>query len=206
MAVNWVPLATAGLSFLGGLFGNRSRAREARRDRQFQAHMYRHRHQYEVEDLRAAGLNPILSAGGSPATPGGAMAQQQDIVTPAVNSAMAARRLQADVDHIEQSASNIAAQEQTERKRKMTEVVKQDLMRMDQLQRRADIELKKSQIDVNSSTAAQIRRQSMALDEELKKLRHFGKTRETGYGQFLMDLENFMRSTGFKGGSIPLKR
>jgi hypothetical protein len=93
-------LISGGLSLLGGLAGNRSSAKEARRNRKFQERMSNTSHQREVKDLRAAGLNPILSASKGASTPGGATASQQDPVTPAVNSAMAAKRLAADVTNI----------------------------------------------------------------------------------------------------------
>ncbi len=91
-----VPSIISGVSsFIGGRARNRASAAEARRNRKFQERMSSTAHQREVLDLRKAGLNPILSAtGGSGAsTPGGSMAQFQDVMTPAVNSAIAGRRL-----------------------------------------------------------------------------------------------------------------
>lgn len=38
---------------------------------EFQERMYKNRHTYEVEDLRRAGLNPVLSANTAGAVPGG---------------------------------------------------------------------------------------------------------------------------------------
>ena len=50
------------LGVVGGLFGNSSSAKEAEKSRNASAYAAQHSHQWEVADLKAAGLNPILSA------------------------------------------------------------------------------------------------------------------------------------------------
>lgn len=94
----WAGLASAGLgavgSIVGGVLGNRSAKREAQRNRDFQLMLSNTAHQREVADLRAAGLNPILSATGGPgaSTPSGSTASQSDVVTPAISSAASLMR------------------------------------------------------------------------------------------------------------------
>lgn len=66
------------LDFAGGMLGNNSASDEAKKNRQFQADMSGTAHQREVLDLRAAGLNPLLSVmgGNGASTPVGATASQ----------------------------------------------------------------------------------------------------------------------------------
>lgn len=86
--IPFAPLIGAGASLIGGVLRNQASARQAANQMDFQAAMSNTAHQREVADLRAAGLNPILSAGGKGAsTPTGAMAPMEDVLTPAVHSA-----------------------------------------------------------------------------------------------------------------------
>jgi len=58
----WGAVIGAGISAIGGMMANNSAKSEAKRADLFARENYRHAHQWEVQDLRKAGLNPILSA------------------------------------------------------------------------------------------------------------------------------------------------
>ena len=61
-----LSLGAGFLSSSGQSAANAQNLAIAREQMAFQERMYKNRHTYEVEDLRRAGLNPILSAGGPP--------------------------------------------------------------------------------------------------------------------------------------------
>ncbi len=98
----WPAVVGAGIagvaSLLGGGQAQKAARKESARNRAFQERMRNTQWQAGVEDMKAAGINPALAYQQGPAaSPGGSMAGQEDIVTPAVSSAMQAKRLSADL-------------------------------------------------------------------------------------------------------------
>lgn len=107
----WSAIASAvAPAVVGGLFGsssakstNKANAQAAAAANAFTEKQLKNRHQWEVADLKAAGLNPVLSAGGTPSIGGSAVA---DVINPAdsavnaANTALAAKRLTEEIKNI----------------------------------------------------------------------------------------------------------
>jgi len=92
IALSTATLAGGGLQMAGGIGGAIASARQAAKNRAFQERMYKNRYQYQVKDLRDAGLNPMLAYMQSPgAAPAGSAAQIKNPADGVVASATQAR-------------------------------------------------------------------------------------------------------------------
>ncbi len=122
--MNWLAAATIAAPVIGGLLnsGGTSAANTANKNRSreqmaFQERMSSSSHQRQVADLKAAGLNPILSANTGASTPSGSMATMQNEaagaaegVDTAVSTALQNKRLSQDLKNLKAQERQINQQ------------------------------------------------------------------------------------------------
>lgn len=97
----------AGLSYMGQQQANEASQANAREQMAFQSAMSGTAHQREVADLKAAGLNPILSANAGSSTPSGAASQAQNAIAPALASALEIKSLQQSIERQSEEIKNM---------------------------------------------------------------------------------------------------
>lgn len=175
--MSWEAAASVAGPIISGIFGqgatgsaNRTNLKIAQKQEDFQREMSGSAHQREVADLRAAGLNPLLSAGGNgSSTPVGASTRVEANnelgkgLERSVSNAMDARRLRNELDatgsqvslnkaaantqatqaqlNVSNAVSAKASAEQTALKNAALK------SQMPAIARRADVDLKHAEID-----------------------------------------------------------
>lgn len=101
-------LLAGGASLIGGAVANAANKKRAQEQMDYQERMSSTAYQRSMEDMRVAGLNPMLAfSQGGASSPGGAMARMEDVLSPAVSSAMQGKKLAEEIKLIRQQAAQL---------------------------------------------------------------------------------------------------
>lgn len=104
-------LVAGGLNYLGQRQTNAANREMAREQMGFQERMSNTAWQRTVQDMEAAGINPMLAVSqGGASSPGGAFGQAQNEVSGAVSSAMDARRMFAEIQNMQEQNKKLKAE------------------------------------------------------------------------------------------------
>lgn len=102
-----VPIVSGVLGAVGGMLSNRANAKMADKQMRFQERMSSTAAQRSVKDYEAAGLNPALAYDRPASSPGGSMAQQEDVVGKGVSSAMAAATMREQLSLLQKQTAKM---------------------------------------------------------------------------------------------------
>lgn len=155
-------LLAAGASLAGGILARNSAKKAASTQYDRELYMSNTAHQREVKDLKAAGLNPILSANGGASTPSVSPSQPLDL-SGTVGSALQGAAIKANIDQVkaatrtqetQQALNQVNAQLAIKQQQQVGANIKQIQAATTKIGREADI--LKPQAEWNTGQAGQI--------------------------------------------------
>lgn len=106
-------LIGAGAGLIANSMDNKASAKAAAKANDFTQLMMQKRHQWEVDDLRDAGLNPILSANAAPSMGSSAKADvhsSSEAISRGVSSALSAKLIKSQIQNLQSQSVNQEAQ------------------------------------------------------------------------------------------------